>query len=224
VPFVPARGGSIGELRPSDEWLTNYAPGRPAYALPSGTAFLVKAGSDFVLQFHYTTNGTAATDRSRIGLIFAKAPPTKRAFIAMIANTNFVIPPGDPNYSAKASKTLAADAVLLSAGPHMHLRGKAMDITASYPTGESEILVRVPRYDFNWQLLYEFGPAKQAPRGTCLDVVAIWDNSVNNRYNPDPKSEVRWGDQSWEEMLLAWVTLQIDPDTDVDKLFHSNTK
>src|SRR5215469_7808538 len=134
VLFVPARGGSVAESRLSDEWLTNYAPGRPAYALPPDTAFLVKAGSDFVLQFHYTTNGTAATDRSKIGLIFAKTPPTKRAFIADIFDTRFVIPPGDPNYSAEASKTLAVDAMLLSAGPHMHLRGKAMDITANYPT------------------------------------------------------------------------------------------
>jgi hypothetical protein len=220
VPFVPARGGSVNESRATDEWLTNYAPGRPAYELPPGTAFLVKAGSDFVLQFHYTTNGTAATDRSRIGLIFAKTQPAKRAFIAAITDTRFVIPPGDPNYGAKASRTLAADAVLLSAGPHMHLRGKAMDITASYSTGESETLVHVPRYDFNWQLLYEFGPEKAAPRGTRLDVSGVWDNSVNNRYNPDPKSEVRWGDQSWEEMLLAWVTLQIEPDTDVNRLFQ----
>ena len=220
VPFVPTRGGSVSELRPTDEWLTNYAPGRPAYALPPGTAFLVKAGSDFVLQFHYTTNGTAATDRSKIGLIFAKTRPTKRAFIAEIYNKGFVIPPGDPNYSAGASKTLAVDAMLLSAGPHMHLRGKAMDITANYPTGKLEKLVHVPHYDFNWQLLYEFGPEKPAPRGTRFDAAAVWDNSVNNRYNPDPKSEVRWGDQSWEEMLLAWITLQIDTDTDVNKLFQ----
>jgi hypothetical protein len=220
VPFVPAPGGSADELRSSDEWLTNYAPGRPPYALPPGTAFLVKAGSDFVLQFHYTTNGTAASDRSKIGLIFAKAPPARRAFIAPVGDKTFVIPPGDPDYQAKASATLAADAVLLSAGPHMHLRGKAMDITVTYATGESETLVHVPRYDFNWQLLYEFGPAKQAARGTRLEVTGVWDNSANNSYNPNPKSEVRWGDQSWEEMLIGWVTLQIDPSTDVDNLFQ----
>jgi hypothetical protein len=109
--------------------------------------------------------------------------------------------------------------VLLYAGPHMHLRGKAMDITARYPTGESETLVRVPHYDFNWQLLCAFAPEKSASRGTRLDVSGVWDNSVNNRYNPDPKSEVRWGDQSWEKMLLAWVTLQIERDTNVNRLF-----
>ncbi len=224
VPYVPAPGGSADERRSSDEWLTNYAPGRPPYALPPGTAFLVKAGSDFVLQFHYTTNGTAASDRSKIGLIFAKAPPAKRAFIAPVSNSTFVIPPGDPDYRAKGSVTLAADVLLLSAGPHMHLRGKAMDITVTYPTGKSETLVHVPRYDFNWQLLYGFGPAKLAPRGSRLEVTGVWDNSANNKYNPNPKAEVRWGDQSWEEMLIGWVTLQIDPSTDVDNLFQKHSQ
>jgi len=222
-PFVPATGTG-NELRPSDEWLTNYAPGRPAYGLPPGTAFLVKAGSDFVLQFHYTTNGTAASDRSKIGLIFAKAPPSKRAFIAAVTNMNFVIPAGKPDHRAVASVTLASDAALLSVGPHMHLRGKSMEIAATYPDGKFETLLRVPRYDFNWQLLYEFEHPKAAPIGTRLEVTGVWDNSANNRYNPNPNSEVRWGDQSWEEMLLAWVTLQIDPNTDVDKLLQRDPR
>jgi hypothetical protein len=80
--------------------------------------------------------------------------------------------------------------------------------------------VKVPHYDFNWQLLYEFGPPKVAKRGTRLEAAGVWDNSVGNRYNPNAASEVRWGDQSWEEMLIAWVTLQIDPATDVMKLFQ----
>jgi hypothetical protein len=219
-PFVAPPGSSVGEQSLADEWLTNYAPGRPQHSLPPDTAFLVKAGSDFVLQFHYTSNGTAAVDRSKIGLIFAKTKPGKRAFIAMVSNRNFVIPPGDANYKATASRTLAVDAVLLSAGPHMHVRGKAMDVVATYPDGNSETLVKVPRYDFNWQLLYEFGPPKVAKRGTRLEAAGVWDNSVGNRYNPNAASEVRWGDQSWEEMLIAWVTLQIDPATDVMKLFQ----
>ena len=112
--------------------------------------------------------------------------------------------------------------MLLSAGPHMHLRGKSMEIRATYPDSTAETLLRVPRYDFNWQLLYEFEP-KSAPRGTRLEVTGTWDNSESNRFNPDPKSEVRWGDQSWEEMLLAWITLQIDPNTDVDTFMQKDT-
>jgi hypothetical protein len=119
-----------------------------------------------------------------------------------------------------ASLTLAADAVLLSVGPHMHVRGKSMDVTASYDDGRSEALVHVPRYDFNWQLVYELGPPKHLPRGTRLDVTGRWDNSEGNRFNPNAQSEVRWGDQSWEEMLIAWLSLEIDPSTDVDNLFQ----
>ena len=113
---------------------------------------------------------------------------------------------------------------LLSAGPHMHLRGKAMDLRAVYPGGQSEMLFHVPRYDFNWQQLYQFHTARTAPRGTKLDVVGVWDNSTGNRFNPDPRAEVHWGDQSWEEMLLAIVTMLIDPKADVTKLFEAPTR
>ena len=95
-----------------------------------------------------------------------------------------------------------------------------MEVSVTYPTGTSELLLRVPKYDFNWQLLYEFGPARVAPRGTRLDVTGVWDNSAANRSNPDPKSPVRWGDQSWEEMLIGWVTMQVDPTVDVDAIFE----
>jgi hypothetical protein len=220
-PFVPAPGGASNQPSRSDEWLNSYAPGRPLPRLPPDTAFFVKAGSDFVLEFHYTTNGMATTDRSKIGLIFTSTRPRKRAFIAPVIGRNFVIPPNDPSYRSEGARTLEVDAVVLAAGPHMHLRGKAMDIKATYPDGRSETLVHVPRYDFNWQLLYEFGSGKIAPKGTRLEAVGVWDNSPNNRFNPDPTVEVRWGDQSWEEMLIAWITLQIDPDTDVNKLFRS---
>jgi hypothetical protein len=131
-----------------------------------------------------------------------------------------VVPPGAANYSARAELTLAADVQLLEAAPHMHLRGKAMDLRATYPTGESETLFHVPHYDFNWQINYYFANPKPLPRGTRLEVTGTWDNSANNPFNPDPTAEVRWGDQSWEEMLQALIMLQIDPATDLDKLFQ----
>jgi hypothetical protein len=137
-----------------------------------------------------------------------------------VADAAFAIPPGDPTYSAKASATLASDVNLVAVAPHMHLRGKAMDMRAIYPTGESETLFNVPDYDFNWQLLYEFPAPKVMPLGTKIEVTATWDNSANNRFNPDPKAEVRWGDQSWDEMLLGLMTLQIEPNADLDKLFQ----
>jgi hypothetical protein len=229
VPFVPAArpgtehrssdGDRTAEGSLADEWLIGYAPGTQAYSMPEDTAFLVKAGSDFVLQLHYTTDGKPGADRTRIGLVLSKKPPAKRAFIANVADARFAIPPGDPNYSANASITLASDAVMLGAAPHMHLRGRAMDMRAVYPTGETEMLFHVPRYDFRWQLFYNFASAKPAPRGTRIEITGAFDNSPNNPDNPDPKAEVHWGDQSWEEMLLGLVALQIDPKADPNKLF-----
>jgi hypothetical protein len=234
VPFVPAPrpgkkqrssdGDRTSEGSLADEWLVGYVPGAPPYALPPNTAFLVKANADFVLQLHYTANGTAGTDQTRIGLVLAKTPPARRGFVGLVTDGGFKIPPGDPAYQANASVTLASDVELLSAGPHMHLRGKAMDLRAVYPGGQSEMLFHVPRYDFNWQQLYQFHSPRTAPRGTKLDVVGVWDNSPSNRSNPDPRAEVRWGDQSWEEMLLALVTMSIDPKADVTKLFEAPKK
>ncbi len=231
VPFVPAPrpgkpqrssdGDRVSEGSLADEWLVGYVPGAPPYTLPPSTAFLVKAHADFVLQLHYTANGTAGVDQTRIGMTLAKTPPDRRAFIGLISDGGFAIPPGDPAYEARASLTLAQDVQLLSAGPHMHLRGKAMDMRAVYPNGQSEMLFHVPRYDFNWQQLYQFQNARTAPRGTRLEVVGVWDNSTANRFNPDPRAEVHWGDQSWEEMLLGLVTMSIDPKTDVNKLFQA---
>jgi hypothetical protein len=234
VPFVPEpREGSKGRTSDgdrtiegslADQWLVGYAPGTQPYNLPADTAFRIKAGSDFVLQVHYTTNGTPGADRTKIGMVFSKTPPAKRAFIANVTDAGFAIPPGDPNYSAKAELTLAAEAQVVAVAPHMHLRGKSMDMRAVYPTGESETLFNVPNYDFNWQINYYFPSPKTLPRGTKLEVTATWDNSANNRYNPDPKAEVHWGDQSWDEMLLGLTMLQIDPNTDLDKLFQAPPK
>jgi len=234
IPFVPAPregtkqrssdGDRILEGSLADEWLVGYAPGTQAYNLPPDTAFRIKAGSDFVLQIHYTTNGKPSSDRSKIGMVFSKTPPAKRAFIAGVSDNHFAIPPGAPNFSAKAQLTLASDAQLVAVAPHMHLRGKAMDMRAIYPTGESETLFRVPNYDFNWQINYYFPAPKPLPRGTKLEVTGTWDNSANNRFNPDPTAEVHWGDQSWEEMLLGLTMLQIEPNADLDKLFQPPPK
>jgi hypothetical protein len=231
VPFVPkpregtegrsSDGDRTAEGSLADEWIVGYVPGAPPYTLPDDTAFLVKAGSDFVLQLHYTANGTAGVDQTRIGLNLAKHTPGKRAFIALIADGSFTIPAGDPAYSAKARFTLATDAEILGAGPHMHLRGKAMDMQAVYPDGSKETLFNVPRYDFNWQQLYQFGSGKKAPKGTRIEVTGTWDNSESNKFNPNPKVDVKWGDQSWEEMLLGLVTLKIDPNQDVTKIFEA---
>jgi hypothetical protein len=228
-PFVPKpRPGTDGrssdgdrteEGSLADEWLATYVPGQRPFLLPENTGFLIKAGSDFVLQIHYTANGKATQDLTCIGLVFSKGLPAKRAYTSTIARGDFAIPPGDPNYKMNASVTLATPVRLLSAAPHMHLRGKAMSLQAVYPSGQTEVLFNVPNYSFNWQQMYVFETPKLLPTGTRLETAAAWDNSPNNPFNPDPKKEVHWGDQSWEEMMLTTMIFQIDRNIDLDKIY-----
>ena len=203
----------------ADEWLATYVPGQRPFVLPADTGFLVKAGSDFVLQIHYTANGKSTQDLTRIGLVFCKTLPAKRAYTSNVAAGDLDIPAGDPNYQINASATLATPVRLLSAAPHMHLRGKAMHFQAVYPSGKTEVLFNVPHYSFNWQQMYVFETPKLLPAGTRLETTAAWDNSPNNPFNPDPKVEVRWGDQSWDEMMLTTMIFQIDRNTDLDKIY-----
>jgi hypothetical protein len=184
-----------------------YVPGGVPYQLKPGQARLIPKGADIVFQMHYTTNGKAASDRSRVGFIFAKEPPKERVVNAYVSNLNLHIPPQAADHAVTARVTLYEDTQLLSMFPHMHVRGKAFEYRAIYPTGESEILLSVPRYDFNWQLTYYLKQPKVLPKGTVLECVARYDNSPNNPFNPDPKSDVYWGDQTWEEMLAGFVDL-----------------
>lgn len=228
IPFVPsARPGTAHRTSDgdrtiegsfADDWVGGYAPGLPAWDLPPGSAILVRAGSDLVFSLHYTTNGKSGKDRSKIGLIFAKMPPQKRAFLTGVANHDFVIPPGDPGYKVTATATLTQNCELLKVVPHMHLRGKSMEMLAVYPNGENETLMRVPHYDFSWQLNYEFATPRLLPKGTRIEADAVYDNSPNNLFNPDPRAEVRWGDQTWEEMMVGFFWVLIDPQTDVNTL------
>jgi hypothetical protein len=184
-----------------------YVPGGVPYELKPGQARLIPKGSDIIFQMHYTTNGKPTSDRSRIGFIFAKEPPKERVVNTFVANFNLHIPPGEADAPVRARVTLYEDTRLLALFPHMHVRGKAFEYTATYPTGETETLLTVPKYDFNWQLTYYLKEPKLLPKGTVLECVAHYDNSPNNSFNPDPKSDVYWGDQTWEEMLAGFVDL-----------------
>ena len=184
--------------------------GVPYHSVDTYLAKLVKAGSDFVFQLHYTATGKAGTDRSRIGVIFAKERPKERVFTSNATNSKFVIPPGDPAFRVVSSITVQQSARLVDLMPHMHYRGKDFEYRAVYPTGEEQTLLSVPKYDFNWQLLYQFKDPLFLPKGTRLDCVAHFDNSAKNKYNPDPGKEVRWGDQTWEEMMIGWFDYILD--------------
>ncbi|HMC62921.1 MAG TPA: hypothetical protein VKJ01_27255, partial [Candidatus Solibacter sp.] len=173
-------------------------------------------GADLILQMHYTANGKAAgDDRSRVGIIFAKQPPKERVVNTYVGNGNLHIPAMAADHAVTARVTLYEDTTLLSMTPHMHVRGKSFEYKATYPTGETEILLTVPKYDFSWQLTYYLKQPKVLPKGTVLECVAHYDNSPNNPSNPDPKSDVYWGDQTWEEMLAGFVDFAIPMGTNL---------
>jgi hypothetical protein len=199
-PRPRALGPSIG----------GFAPGTNAAVYEPGTALLLRAGSTIVLQMHYTTNGTEATDRTKIGLKFAPAPPTEELRLISLANGSLRIPPGASDYSIHAEMTTTADVTLRQILPHTHLRGKSWEYTVIYPDGRSEPILSVPKYDFNWQTSYIFTTPLKLPKGTKIGAVAHYDNSAANRSNPDPKAEVTWGDQTWEEMMFTSFVYSID--------------
>jgi hypothetical protein len=211
-------GSSSAGAGIEEQMIAGYIPGRPARQVPPGYGMLVPAGSDLVFQMHYTTNGKAVRDRTKIGFVFAKQPPEKRVIRVQASNAKFVIPPGAASYPVSGDAQLGIECELIDVYPHMHFRGQSMTLSATYPTGEREQLLRVPRYDFNWQLVYEMGQPKLLPSGTLLRADATFDNSPNNRFNPDPKAEVRWGDQTWEEMMVGFFDVAIPLKTDLEKV------
>jgi peroxiredoxin len=197
------RGRQVGDVH--SEWLTATAPGARPLILTDGHAKLIPAGSRLVFQMHYTPNGTAQTDRSCVGLKFIDPKDVKHQVGTDEAtNRGFRIPAGDANYKVEAIHPFSRDMRLLAFFPHMHLRGKAFRYTAVYPDGKEEILLDIPRYDFAWQNAYVLDEPKVMPTGSKLRCEAVFDNSIENLANPDPKATVRWGDQTWEEMMIGY--------------------
>jgi hypothetical protein len=192
-----------------DGFVVGTAPGDMPLMLPPGVAIKIPAGAELVWQMHYTPNGKEAKDRSQVGLIFytGKEPPKRYAQTRGITNNTFVIPPDDPNYLAESEWVVPRDTLLLSFMPHMHLRGKDFEYRAIYPDGRSEVILKVPHYDFSWQTSYRLAKPLRLPKGTKIHCTAHFDNSKGNPANPDPKKEVTWGDQTWEEMMIGWVDI-----------------
>jgi hypothetical protein len=226
VPFVPEeqKTSSSAGAPLADENIAGYTPGKQTVVLSEGKAKLIPAGSDIVFQMHYTANGNAATDRTKFGMVLAKEQPHMRVARIYAANNTFVIPPGAADYKVEASATLQEETTLVSLKPHMHLRGKSMEFRAVYPNGEKEILLSVPNYDFNWQLEFILAQPKTLPKGTRLEMSCSFDNSPNNKFNPDPAKTVRWGDQSWEEMAIAYFEVGFSPKLDIPNLFAGKLK
>ncbi len=191
------------------QYLAGYAPGMTPQIWKPGQARLIKAGSTLIFQMHYTVNGKPVRDRTRIGLVFAKTPATQEIVGLQAAAHGLAIPPGDSNYTVESSATLHEEAYLMGMRAHMHLRGKSFLFRAVYPTGETETLLNLPRYDFEWQPYYYLASPKLLPRGTRIECTAVFDNSRNNPYNPNPAAAVFWGPQTWDEMMIGWLDVAV---------------
>ena len=199
--------GQIGELG-------GYAPGKNAVPYPADTGILLRKEANFRFQMHYTPNGKATTDVTRVGYYFYDKPPKHSLQMAMILNTALSIPANTKSYSESLEHVFDLDVMLYSLLPHAHLRGRAARFTAHYPDGREEILLSVPKYDFKWQPLYALDPPKLIPAGTRIRLDMSWDNSAQNPANPDPSQVVRWGEQTWEEMNVGWFRFREADDDD----------
>lgn len=186
------------------------APGTNAMVFEPGTAMLIKAGSTLTLQVHYTANGQPADDQSSVGLIFAKEPPKTEIYNSAFVNPMFTLPAGVADKEVDATIEFSQDSHIYALFPHTHLRGKSWEYRMVYPDGHSEVVLSVPKYDFNWQTYYIFSKPLAAPKGARLEAVAHYDNSVNNKFNPDPTKDVRWGEQTWQEMQYSGITYSVD--------------
>ena len=199
-----------GELRYS-MFLATFLPGSKPELWGTGTVRRIPAYSKIIMNVHYSrTTGQVEKDRSMIGLVFAKQPPRRELNTFQIGNYYFQIPPGAENHRVTACWTAPQDIHLVTARPHMHNRGKAMEIKAFYPDGRSEVLLNVPRYDFSWQTSYSFKQPVAVPKGTRFMVTAYFDNSAKNRYNPDPTQAVRFGDPTYDEMMFGALDYTVD--------------
>ena len=187
-------------------WLGAWAAGMPPMKWKEGMGRLIKAGQPLIADMHFHPAETPESDQTRIGLHFADESEIEKEVINLwVQNATFEIPAGAENYGAKATYTFPQDAYILTLLPHMHYRGKDFTYTAHYPDGKREKLLKVSDYDFNWQTVYEYADPLFIPKGTRIECVAHWDNSTNNPANPDPTVNVRFGNESFNEMMIGFV-------------------
>ncbi|MBL8266857.1 redoxin family protein [Steroidobacter sp.] len=185
--------------------LNNYVPGAEPLQVPKDNGILLPAKTKLHFQVHYTPNGQALTDVTRMGLYFMKDPP-KYNFRSMIfINPRLKIPANTKVHVEKAERKFDQDAVIFSLHPHAHFRGKSSSFVAHYPDGREEMLLNIPVYDFNWQSTYDLSKPLNVPAGTRIVYTQVFDNSVQNKANPDPNREVTWGEQTWEEMVFGVI-------------------
>ena len=200
------------EMKPAENrWLdgifASYVPGMDGVMLPEGTARLLPAGSKIQFQLHYTTTGRPEVDESKLGLYFTDAQNLRENIVVGPANPKIKIPPHASAHRDSSVKIFKTDVTLYSLFPHMHFRGAGFRYVAHYPDGSRETLLSVPNYTFNWQRFYTLATPKSLPAGTRVVSHAVFDNSAKNKLNPDPSATVRWGEQSFDEMLIGYMSV-----------------
>jgi mono/diheme cytochrome c family protein len=191
-------------------FLTATGPGERGTVFPTGSGMRIPAGSNLIFQIHYTPKGTAVKDRAKIGLFYLNQPPENEIRTIGVQNGQFVIPAGEANHRVDSTVTFAEDARVWGLIPHMHLRGKSFEYRLITPDGKSRVILSVPKYDFNWQMVYSLAEPLVIPKGSRLECTAYFDNSKTNKYNPDATKDVKWGDQTWEEMMIGFMTYSLD--------------
>ena len=239
--------GEVWVLPPGSKWMENATPGvsypqsamkkTPADGIDilgkynpnigsqnfvfGNSAKFVPKGSDLVFEIHYTAIGKETTDKTKVGLVFAKGPHDTRYFTSYGPQApNLVIAANDNNAEVVSEMTMLTEAKLVYVQPHMHLRGKDYELRLAYPSGETQTVFK-GKFDFNWQMGYDFAEPIVLPKGTKLIGISHFDNSANNKFNPDPAKEIRWGLQNWDEMSNAFIGLVFDSKIDPKKAFES---
>lgn len=189
-----------------DGLFASWAPGLEPEIFPKGTGRIIPKGSKLVFQLHYTTSGKEEVDQSKLGIYTQNYPPEKEYLIVGPFNPQITIPPNEGDYKAFAKQVFDKEITLYGLGPHMHFRGKSMKYMAQLPDGSMEILLNVPNYNFNWQRYYQLEEPRLLPAGTTILVEAHYDNSALNSFNPDPEKTITWGEQSFDEMLIGYMS------------------
>lgn len=222
---------SVEDLNERASFFAAYVPGTSTAAWPEGLAKKLPKGTVLRFQMHYTTNGTAATDQTKLGIRFASKAPEHEIKVTGASNTRFRIPAGDPNYKVVSSLPIPMDIKMTALMPHMHVRGKAAKYELVMPDGTRKLLLDVPRYDFNWQHTYRYAEPVMVPKNSRLEYTCWFDNSTANKNNPDPKREVPWGPQTFDEMQLGYIeyyaagkdatTELVDEDQAMDSMFEN---
>jgi peroxiredoxin len=202
--IVRVREPGQREDNPDDAFLIGWAPGSPDMFFPTNTGKRIKKGSMLDFEMHYTASGKPEMDQSKIGLYLTKEKPPLVLKTHAAYNFDIELPPGHLQ-QASSTYVFKRDSLLYDLSPHMHLRGAWFKFEALYPNGKKETLLSVPHYDFSWQHNYRLKEPKRMPAGTWILCSGGYDNSAMNPYNPDPKTRVHWGDQSFDEMFIGFM-------------------